>query len=222
MTGGAGARVTAGGATRGATEPPPYARVRSSSRNRAWNCSAGASCGACTAAATESGAAAAAALPASLKLDDRLGVSVAACGTRRYSTVSTDAFAGNTTQPSVAAGFTAVYSLGWSTVGAALDGQKARGGAVGPPLHATNKTKGHRPTDSCRNSADPQHVETRQQRREKLRAVPVAEQQRIPGVSGSLQHQLVRGARARPHRAGQTDAWPRTGHRNQRKARRQR
>src|SRR5436190_5586635 len=158
----------------GAPGAPPYARVRSSSRSRAWNCSAGESSGAWREAAI--GGAAAAALPASLKLDDRFGISVVACGTRRYSTVSTDAFAGNTTQPSVAAGFTAVYSLGWSTVGAALDGQKARGGAVGPPLHATNKTKGHPPTDSCRNSADPQHVETRQQRREKLRAVPVAEQ----------------------------------------------
>src|SRR5256712_3285133 len=89
------------------------------------------------------GAAAAAAPPASMKLVDRSGLPVVACGTRRYSAVSGELFAGKTTQP--ATGWSAAYCPTARTCGAALVGQKAAGGAFGTLLQAARKTSAHGP-----------------------------------------------------------------------------
>src|SRR5207247_4936528 len=95
-------------------------------------------------APTASAGAAAAALPASMKLVDRSGLPVVACGTRRYSAVSGEPFAGKTTQPST--GWSAAYSPTARTWGAALVGQKAAGGAFGTVWHAAARSSDHRPS----------------------------------------------------------------------------
>src|SRR5437867_6886243 len=124
------------------------------------------------------GAAAAAALPASMKLVDRSGLPVVACGTRRYSAVSGELFAGKTTQPST--GWSAAYFPIARTWSGALLGQKAAGGAFGWLLHAATRSSDHRatPAPNPRNSADPQDVQAWHDRCLQSRAGGVAEQDR--------------------------------------------